>query len=118
MRHMAWPRGGRRRAAGALIAAGMSIVLAGGGITTALAASGTVNTRDGSLRVRAGAGTQFRVIGAVANGSRVTIFCQRNGTVQRGTFGTSSLWDNIGNGGWVSDAFVFTGSNGRVAPAC
>ena len=35
-----------------------------------------------------------------------------------GTFGTSRLWDKLARGGFVSDAFVHTGSDGRVAPWC
>ncbi|TWD16393.1 hypothetical protein FB570_112277 [Streptomyces sp. T12] len=33
-------------------------------------------------------------------------------------YGTSNIWDNIGNGQYVSDASLCTGSDGHVAPRC
>ena len=39
-----------------------------------------------------------------------------------GKFGTSNLWDLIaignGRGVYVTDTYVYTGSDGRVAPDC
>jgi hypothetical protein len=43
--------------------------------------------------------------------------CQKSGQSITGTYGTTALWDKIG-AGFVSDAFVSTGSDGRVAPDC
>ncbi|CAN5557002.1 hypothetical protein BH11MYX1_BH11MYX1_11610 [soil metagenome] len=31
--------------------------------------------------------------------------------------GTSTFWDKV-NGGYVSDAYVYTGHDGQVAPTC
>jgi len=56
-------------------------------------------------------------VGAVKAGAPVTITCRRVGTPLSGTYGTSKLWDKIGTG-FVSDAYVSTGSDGRVAPDC
>ena len=47
----------------------------------------------------------------------MTISCQKNGSSVTGTYGTTMLWDFIGNG-YVSDAYVNTGSDGQVAPTC
>ena len=47
----------------------------------------------------------------------VAITCQKRGTSVKGTYGTTTLWDKI-NGGYVSDAYVSTGSDGQVAPTC
>lgn len=84
----------------------------GGGVT------GRINTASGArLTVRAGASTNSAAIGSVGDGVFVTIQCQKSGQSVAGTFGTSSLWDDIGQG-FVADAFVSTGSDGQVAPTC
>jgi uncharacterized protein YraI len=79
--------------------------------------SGTVNTAGAPLTVRAGASTSTAAVGSIADGSHVTITCQKHGQSISGTYGTSSLWDDIGNG-FVADAYVRTGSDGQVAPTC
>jgi hypothetical protein len=83
----------------------------GGGI------SARVDTAGAPLTIRAGASTSTAAVGSVADGAFVTISCQRTGQAVTGTFGRSTLWDKIG-GGYISDAFVATGSDGRVAPVC
>jgi hypothetical protein len=69
------------------------------------------------LTVRANASTSSAAIGTVGDGAYVTISCQKKGSSVSGTYGTSTLWDKIGDG-YVSDAYVFTGTDGRVAPDC
>ncbi len=80
-------------------------------------APGRINTAGAPLTVRAGATTSSAAVGSVADGAYVTIRCQKTGQSVSGTYGTSSLWDYIGTG-YVADAYVSTGSDGRVAPAC
>ena len=50
------------------------------------------------------------------------IVCQTRGEKVTGKFGTSRLWDLVaignGRGVYVTDTYVFTGSDGRVAPDC
>jgi uncharacterized protein YraI len=82
------------------------------------AVSGTVNTSGGALTVRAAPGTNFDAWTTKADGSGVSILCQTDGTSVTGTYGTTSLWDMLANGGFVSDAYIFTGSDGQVAPSC
>ena len=53
-----------------------------------------------------------------ACGHDVHITCQKHGESVHGTYGTSSLWDHLASGGYVADAYVSTGSDGRVAPLC
>lgn len=81
------------------------------------AVTGIVNTSGISLTVRSGPSTGSTAVGSVADGDQVNITCQKNGTSVTGTFGTTTLWDFIGNG-YVSDAFVNTGADGQVAPTC
>lgn len=81
-------------------------------------AAGTVNTAGAPLTVRSGPGAQHAARGTIKDGTTVKILCQVEGTRVSGTHGVSRLWDKIGEGRYVSDAYVFTGSDGRVAPNC
>lgn len=78
---------------------------------------GTINTSGAPLNVRSGPGTGHSIVGSVADGTHVTIRCQKRGQRINGTYGSTRLWDKIG-AGYVSDAYVYTGSDGRVAPDC
>lgn len=59
--------------------------------------------------------TQYRQL---KNGAKVLIVCQTRGSKVSGTYGTTTLWNKLKNGGYVSDAYVYTGRDGRVAPNC
>ena len=78
---------------------------------------GRVNTSGAPLTIRADASTTSAAVGSVDDGATVTITCQKVGESVTGTYGTSNLWDKIG-AGYVSDAYVSTGSDGQVAPTC
>lgn len=80
--------------------------------------TGTVNTNGADLNVRSGPGTSYSVVRQVADGQTVTITCQERGEMVTGTYGTTSLWDKLSGGGYVSDAYIYTGSDGQVAPTC
>ncbi|MFD5446573.1 SH3 domain-containing protein [Streptomyces sp. NPDC003470] len=69
------------------------------------------------LNVRSGPGTGYGIVRVLAEGARVPVHCQRPGTTVTGPYGTSAIWDNIGNG-YVSDTYVRTGSDGYVASRC
>jgi surface antigen len=92
--------------------------LAGGIAVAANAATGTVHTSAAKLTVRSGPGTGYQAVTSLRRGTKVTISCQTTGTTVRGTYGTSNIWDKVGSGRYVSDAYVYTGSDGRVAPKC
>jgi hypothetical protein len=75
----------------------------------------------GPYNLRSGPGTGYTVTGTINGGVAVTIVCQANGTSHTGPWGTTSLWNKLGGayaGKWISDAYVYTGSNGAVAPPC
>ncbi|OHD14714.1 MAG: hypothetical protein A2086_10675 [Spirochaetes bacterium GWD1_27_9] len=76
---------------------------------------GTVNTAGSPLSVRSGPGTSYSIVGSVADGAKVKIYTQAYGTTITGTYGTTKVWDHI-DGGYVSDAYIYTGSDGLVAP--
>ncbi|MGW0827471.1 SH3 domain-containing protein [Streptomyces sp. NPDC002845] len=70
------------------------------------------------LNVRSGPSTTYPVVRVLPEGARVPIYCQRPGQTITGPYGTTKIWDNIGDGEYVSDAYVYTGSDGYVAPRC
>ncbi|MEU4658001.1 SH3 domain-containing protein [Streptomyces sp. NPDC023723] len=70
------------------------------------------------LNVRSGPGTQYALVKVLPLGAKVPIFCQSPGTRVTGTYGTTTIWDNIDNGQFVSDAYVKTGSDGYIRPRC
>jgi len=111
----------RRIAAGCtrtatLFATVATVVIVGTG--TALAASGTVHTDSGeAVNVHSGPHTSDAIVGSVANGASVTISCQTYGDTVTGKYGTSDIWDKISSG-YITDTYVYTGSDGLVAPLC
>ena len=52
-----------------------------------------VNATDG-LNVRSGAGTQYRILRALTNGTKVTVYEEKNG------------WSRIGDSQWVSSTYL------------
>ncbi len=79
---------------------------------------GRVNTAGAALTVRSGATTNASAVGSVGDGATVHITCQKRGESVKGTYGTSTLWDKIGPGRYIADAYVSTGSDGQIAPTC
>ncbi|MYW70231.1 SH3 domain-containing protein [Streptomyces sp. SID8379] len=87
--------------------------------TASTASAATYPVAPGyNVNVRSGPGTQYRVVRALPLGARVQILCQKPGTTVTGPYGTTKIWDSIGVGEYVSDAYVKTGSDGYVAPRC
>lgn len=80
-------------------------------------APGVVVTDGTPLKVRNGTSLDATVVDHLANGTHFTIQCQKRGGAVTGTFGTSTLWDKV-PGGFVSDAYVRTNSDGQVAATC
>ncbi|AVT34073.1 peptidase M23 [Plantactinospora sp. BC1] len=72
----------------------------------------------GTLTKRSGPGTGYSVLGSVGDGATVTVSCSANGTSHTGRYGTTSLWNRLSDGAWVSDAYLWTGVNGPVNGWC
>lgn len=70
------------------------------------------------VNVRSGPGRQYRLIRTLPYDVRVPVYCQKPGEKVTGPYGTTTLWDNIADGEYVSDAYVKTGRDGYVAPRC
>lgn len=108
----------RFRRLGALAAASLIVILALAPSAVAVV-YGRVDTASGArLRVRSCPYLDCTVIGYRNDGERVPIYCHRRGDWVSGTFGRSNLWDYVGGGGYVADSYVYTGSDGPVAPWC
>jgi cell wall-associated NlpC family hydrolase len=112
----------RRRIATAVATVALVAVPVIGAVAAdAATATGTVNTAGNpgpALTVRALPTAASDAIGTRADGATVTIVCQTYGQRVTGTYGTTIIWDRVRSGGYVSDAFVRTGSDGLVAPLC
>ena len=80
--------------------------------------TGTIKVNSGKLAVHEKPSSSSKVVQSLPNKSKVTISCQVKGTSVKGPYGTSKLWDRIGTGKYVPDSYVYTGSDGQVAPTC
>jgi uncharacterized protein YraI len=92
---------------------GLGVLL--GGAAAATAAVGHVRTQSTPLTVRSGPGTGFEAVGSVAKGAKLNILCQTNGTRVSGPYGATNVWNKIGEGRYVADAFT---SSNEKASAC
>ena len=81
-------------------------------------AYGTVSTGGWSLNVRSGPHTGATVVGSLADRSTVGLSCYVYGDTVSGPYNTTSLWYRVDGGGYVTDAYILTGSNDPVTPAC
>ncbi|MET8679231.1 hypothetical protein ABZW18_17060 [Streptomyces sp. NPDC004647] len=70
------------------------------------------------VNVRSGPSTTSRLVRVLGYGAHVVISCQRRGQRVSGPYGSSDIWDKIGPGQYVADAYVKTGHDGYVAPRC
>ncbi|UWZ40582.1 peptidase M23 [Dactylosporangium roseum] len=79
---------------------------------------GVVDANDDTyINKRSGPGTEYAIVGSASDGATVTISCWRNGTSLTGRWGTTAVWDKLTDGTWVSDAFVYTGTD-TIGPNC
>ena len=73
------------------------------------------------LNLRQGPSGQSALIGCVPYHTNITIDCTATGNVVHGPYGATTLWDHTtyqGYEGYVSDAWVYTGTSGPVAGQC
>ncbi|NED99072.1 DUF1906 domain-containing protein [Phytoactinopolyspora halotolerans] len=74
-------------------------------------------TSSVSLNARTGPGTSYGATGGHAPGSTLSVICQARGAKA----GSTSVWDLLADGTWVSDGYVSTPSNtgfSRALPRC
>ena len=105
----------RRMLAGPLLvlAAGAGTGLAPGAAHAA-GVSATVRVNS-TLMVRAAAELDSKVVGTLSNGQQVTALCSVTGASVRGSVRTTTQWDRLSTGGYVTDAYVWSA---KAIPPC
>lgn len=73
------------------------------------------------LNLRLGMSNGTPSIGCIPDGTTITVDCVLSGQSVTGPYGTENTWDHTsynGQIGYVSDAWVYTGSNNPIAGSC
>jgi len=82
----------------------------------------TGNGPNGYLNARGWPSTNAAIIRTFPENWKLVIFCQTQGPAVYGRWGWTTTWDYIGHYGdapmFVSDGFVYTGTNGYVSRDC
>ncbi len=91
--------------------------------TTRIAKHASVQTDNGMpVAARLGPRTSAPKVREFTKGDPVGIVCQTRGERVTGKYGTSDLWNLVsfgdGYGAYVTDTYLYTGSDERVAPDC
>jgi flagellar protein FlgJ len=77
--------------------------------------AGTAHTEGGPLNIRSGPSSSAAVRGEVANGGGLTLSCSVSGSYIRGAVRSTSQWDRLTSGNYVSHAYVQTSA---TLPTC
>nr|WP_221381254.1 sporangiospore maturation cell wall hydrolase GsmA [Actinoplanes polyasparticus] len=95
-----------RRFAGPLLvfAVGAGLVAAPGAANAA-AVSATIDVRT-TLKVRSGPSLADKVLGSLRDNQRVSAVCAVTGQSVRGSVRTTTQWDKLSSGGYVTHAYV------------
>ncbi|MGX6603846.1 sporangiospore maturation cell wall hydrolase GsmA [Micromonosporaceae bacterium Da 78-11] len=105
----------RRMFAGSLLALAVGTGLGfAPGTANAAGVPATVDVRS-SLKVRSGPSLAAAVVGSMVDGQRVTAVCSVVGQTVRGSVRTTNLWDKLGDGSYITDAYVWST---KVIPSC
>jgi murein DD-endopeptidase MepM/ murein hydrolase activator NlpD len=83
-----------------------ALVVTAPGASAATTATGVVSTGGIALNVRAAPSSAAKRVGTLAHGRTFTIACQKAGQTVSGKVRTTTLWDRLPNGTYVSDAYV------------
>jgi uncharacterized protein YraI len=73
------------------------------------------------LNLRNGPYSSSTLVGCIPYNTIITISCTATGSAVTGPYGTESIWDYTswsGTSGFVSDAWVYTGTNSAIAGPC
>lgn len=80
--------------------------------------TGIIKANSGKLAVHEKPQSSSKVVQRLENKKKVTIYCQVKGSSVKGPYGKSKLWNKIGKDKYVPDSYVYTGSDGQIAPTC
>ncbi|PGA90703.1 peptidoglycan DD-metalloendopeptidase family protein [Bacillus toyonensis] len=84
-----------------------------------LANQGIVDANGGrTVNLRTGPGTNYSIVSSLNDGEVITVSCTTNGTAFTGRKGSTNRWNQLTNGYWMSDAYLYTGTNDAIAPSC
>jgi flagellar protein FlgJ len=116
-RHSAHSRRARRLLVGPALAIPATAVALGLGVDAAHAATAaaTVQVSSGTLNVRSAASTSSSIVRSLRNGNAIDITCKVTGQWINGSLRSTSQWDRLATGGYVSHAYVATAA---AYPAC
>jgi uncharacterized protein YraI len=76
--------------------------------TTTTVVTGTVKSTDGTVNRRSGPTTSSTVKGTVVNGSKVSLVCGVIGDLVNGTVRSTTQWNRLKDGTYISHAYVVT----------
>ncbi|MGE6964095.1 peptidoglycan DD-metalloendopeptidase family protein [Bacillus thuringiensis] len=80
---------------------------------------GIVDANGGSkVNLRTGPNTNYSIIGSLNDGEVITVFCTAKGMTFTGRKGSTDRWNQLTNGYWMSDAYLYTGTNDTISPSC
>jgi hypothetical protein len=100
-----------------LAVSGGSVWVAVSYLWTGTGTQGRVATSGDVLNVRSGPGTGSAIVGMAGPYARLAIECRVAGQTISGAMGTTNLWDRVGPGNYVSQAYVAIDS-GIGIPSC
>jgi flagellar protein FlgJ len=89
-----------------VLAAGAGTGLAPGTAHASTGVLATVSVRS-TLMIRTNATLDSNVLGSVRDGQKVTVLCGVDGPAVRGSVRTTTQWDRLSTGGYVTDAYVW-----------
>jgi murein DD-endopeptidase MepM/ murein hydrolase activator NlpD len=105
----------RRLALIALAGTGAMLILLGTAGTAEAAAGASVRTEGGPLKIRSAPSLTGAILGLLPNRSALTVTCQQAGQQITGSVRTTTAWDRLSDGRFVSDAYV---ARTGTLPAC
>jgi murein DD-endopeptidase MepM/ murein hydrolase activator NlpD len=104
-----------RRFALAGMAASLAVLAWSGPAAASESGSGTVATGGGRLNVRAEASLSAKVVSTRDNNTKLVLLCTVKGEKVSGTRRTTTMWNKVKGGGYVSDAYI---KHVKVPPRC
>lgn len=97
-------------------------VYTGSNAATAAPCGGNgVAIQPGCLPIHTAASNASAALGCVPQATTVSIDCTAHGDSNSGPYGATTLWDHMnynGARGYVTDAYIYTGTDNAIAGAC
>ncbi|WP_199513076.1 sporangiospore maturation cell wall hydrolase GsmA [Nucisporomicrobium flavum] len=105
----------RRLLTGPLLVAALGAgLVAAPGVASAAGVTATIKVGS-SLKVRSAPSLAAKAVGSLRNGQKITVVCTVTGQNVRGAVRTTTAWDRLGTGRYISHAYV---KSAKAAPRC